>query len=80
MIFEEELLANMEGNWSLEYGLQGFAHGNGTLISNITQTSYNIIGLSSATGYDVYLRSFCTENDSSAWAGPVSFMTLEGEP
>mgnify|MGYP001420711826 FL=1 len=72
--------ANMEGNWSLEYGLQGFTQGSGTLISNITQTSYNILGLASATVYDVYLRSFCTEHDSSAWTGPVSFMTLEGEP
>lgn len=72
--------ANMEGNWSLEYGLLGFAHGTGTLISNITQTSYNINGLESATSYDVYLRSFCTDNESSPWAGPVSFLTLEGEP
>ncbi len=72
--------ANMEGNWSLEYGLQGFVQGNGTLISNIPSTAINIQGLASATGYDVYIRSFCGVYDSSAWVGPVSFVTLEGEP
>ena len=72
--------ANMENNWSLEYGPQGFAQGNGTLINNITQTSYSIMGLASATGYDVYVKSYCGGNDFSAWAGPVSFTTLEGEP
>jgi hypothetical protein len=72
--------ANMENNWSLEYGPQGFAQGNGTLINNITQTSYSIMGLASATAYDVYVKSYCGGNDFSAWAGPLSFTTLEGEP
>jgi len=72
--------ANMEGIWSLEYGLHGFAQGNGTRISYIAQTSINLAGLASATSYDVYISSFCSVDDSSAWYGPVSFMTLEGEP
>ncbi len=71
-----------ETNWQLEYGLDGFSQGNGTIVSTAIN-SYNLTGLNSDTNYDVYLRANCGANpgdDDSSWVGPISFATLVSCP
>ncbi|MCX7954305.1 MAG: fibronectin type III domain-containing protein [Bacteroidales bacterium] len=62
-------------NWSsnapqfqIEYGPQGFTQGNGTLINNVTDSTYTITGLNPTTTYDIYIRSICNAGDTSSWA------------
>ena len=60
--------------WSIETGTVGFALGTGTY-TNITVDSLNLTGLSPATQYSFYVRGYCTGSDTSAWAGPYTFLT-----
>jgi hypothetical protein len=70
-----------EGNWGLEYGLSGFTLGTGT--SDTTdQNPHGIIGLSSNTGYDFYVRANCIPNPTmsggavySPWSNKLNFTT-----
>jgi len=69
---------NTETNWQLEYGVDGFAQGTGTLLQ-VTTNSHTVLGLNSNTEYDVYLRANCGAapgDDDSLWVGPLSFTTL----
>ena len=62
--------------WIVEYGPAGFAHG--ALGSNtimVYDTTALITGLNPITAYDVYVRSYCSEGDSSKWV-TTSFTTL----
>ena len=62
--------------WIVEYGPAGFAHG--ALGSNtimVYDTTALITGLNPITAYDVYVRSYCGEGDSSKWV-TTSFTTL----
>jgi hypothetical protein len=62
--------------WKLEYGLQGFSQGSGTLVSVLDPT-YLLEGLTSNTSYDFYVQANCNPPDGdSFWAGPFSFSTL----
>ncbi|MBI1316495.1 T9SS type A sorting domain-containing protein [bacterium] len=61
-------------NSVLEYGPTGFTPGTGMSVSPAT-SPLNLTGLSSATAYDVYVRSQCALSNS-AWIGPVGFTTL----
>ena len=45
-----------------------------------TDTTYSITGLTASTMYDVYVRAICAPGDTSAWTGPVSFMTAPSLP
>jgi hypothetical protein len=57
--------------WEIEYGLSGFARGNGTTV-DFTATSSLINGLNSTVDYDFYIRTKCADDDYSVWVGPVS--------
>lgn len=61
--------------FNLEYGINGYTQGTGTLVTNITDTFYVITGLSSATAYDFYVQDSCGVADVSLFAGPGSFIT-----
>jgi len=61
--------------WQIEWGPQGFIHGNGTL-DTTTHNPYVLNGLNPATHYDFYVRSICSAGDSSLWEGPLSFITV----
>jgi hypothetical protein len=61
-------------NWTLEYGPVGFTPGTGTYVS-LTDTTFDLSGLSANTTYDFYVRSICSSTDSSALVGPSSFTT-----
>ena len=48
----------------------------GTLVQNITGTTYSITGLASMTTYDVYLRAICSAtNETTGWSAAASFST-----
>ena len=61
--------------YDIEYGTSGFSHGNGTLISNVTDTCYTIAPLNNLTSYDWYVRKNCSGTDTSNWTGPIGFTT-----
>jgi hypothetical protein len=46
-------------NYDIEYGLDGFTQGTGTLISNIPGFSYILNGLTPNTTYKYYIRTNC---------------------
>ncbi len=52
--------------WEIEYGAHGFAQGSGTstIVSSHPAT---ITGLTYSTEYDVYVRAFCNNGDTSDW-------------
>jgi len=65
-----------ETAWDIQYGLNGFSLGTGTIIQNVTTNPYTLSGLTSVTNYQYYVLAQCSPTDSSFWAGPYSFTTL----
>ncbi|TVQ17183.1 MAG: T9SS C-terminal target domain-containing protein [Bacteroidetes bacterium] len=61
--------------WDIEFGTPGFSEGEGTLLTGITSKPYEIIGLSSATEYEVRVRSLCDAEDISLWSARLKFNT-----
>jgi hypothetical protein len=69
------------GSYELEYGLQGFTQGTGTVVTGLTTPAYALSNLTASTGYCFYVRTNCgTANGSSAWVGPTCFSTLLTAP
>ena len=63
--------------WQIEYGPRGFALGSGTRIT-VTTNPFQLTGLSHATYYDCYIRSICSETDTSEWSlDYCTFTTLQ---
>ena len=61
--------------WEVEYGIEGYAQGSGTTVSNINNTYLQLNGLSGSTSYDWYVRTDCGNGDYSEWLGPNTFKT-----
>lgn len=61
--------------YEMEFGTAGFTPTGTPNVTGIMDTFHNLSGLSPATAYDVYLRANCGPGDSSAWLGPLSFLT-----
>ncbi|HLF51770.1 fibronectin type III domain-containing protein [Flavobacterium sp.] len=68
--------AGPETEWTIQYGLQGFTLGTGTIVSNVMTNPHLISGLSSNTAYQFYVRAVCAGAINSSWSGPFSFRTL----
>jgi hypothetical protein len=66
-----------ESSWNIEWGLAGFTQGDGTLIEGVTENPYSLMGLEANTAYQFYVQADCEGDDVSAWAGPVSFTTVQ---
>lgn len=62
--------------WNIEWGLQGFTPGTGTLISGVTSSPYPLTGIGGSTSYSFYVQADCGGGDLSSWSGPYSFTTL----
>ncbi|MCQ2296592.1 MAG: fibronectin type III domain-containing protein, partial [Bacteroidales bacterium] len=65
--------------YEVAYGEAGF---NPDTVSSLagthaftTTTAYSIAGLNANTGYDVYVRSYCSTGDTSDWSIAFSFTT-----
>ena len=64
-----------ETNWNIEWGLNGFSQGSGTISTSIIP-NYSLAGLPINTNYDFYVQANCGVGDSSLWIGPISFKTF----
>ncbi len=66
-----------ETQWELEYGVAGFAQGQGIRVLTSTNP-HTLTGLSAGIGYRVYLKAVCnpnSEDDDSPWVGALDFTT-----
>ena len=61
--------------WEVQYGLQNFQLGSGTVVPNVTTNPYLLTGLLANTTYQYYVRGVCTGPINSSWAGPFTFKT-----
>ncbi|MFO8001932.1 MAG: fibronectin type III domain-containing protein, partial [Marinilabilia sp.] len=61
--------------WEIEYGPYGFTQGEGTTITDITESNYSLEGLEPSTIYEVYVRSNCGEDGYSDWSRGYVFST-----
>lgn len=62
-------------NFSIQYGLDGFTLGSGTIVNSVS-SPYNFSSLNSGTDYSFYIKKYCTSPNESVWAGPYSFTTV----
>lgn len=62
------------GNYTVEYGISGFALGSGTTL-NVTTTSTILSGLMAETTYDVYVKTVCSADNSSMYSDAINFST-----
>lgn len=69
----------LSGTSNIEYGLSGFALGNGTLLENV-EGNVLVEGLEAATSVDFYLQDVCENGDLSTWVGPFTFSTESCRP
>jgi hypothetical protein len=60
-------------SFDVEFGLEGFTPGSGTVVSGISSNSTTLTGLQQGNFYDVYVTSNCG-SDSSIPAGPANFL------
>ncbi len=60
--------------WDVEYGLNGFIQGAGTLVTNVSNP-HTLNSLTPNTNYQFYVRANCGASDLSTWVGPFSFTT-----
>ena len=68
-------------SYTLEYGPSGFALGQGTQVTGITDTAYSLTGLTPGTAYSVYLSAACNSwNQSSLVTTSFSTGCLEELP
>ena len=62
-------------NWEVQWGLNGFALGSGTIVS-VNAKPYTLSGLATSTAYAYYVRSTCgAAAGNSTWVGPFAFNT-----
>jgi subtilisin-like proprotein convertase family protein len=61
--------------WNIEWGVEGFSLGSGTLISGIVNTNYSLDVLNQSTSYSFYVQSDCGSEQSN-WSGPYTFVTI----
>ncbi|MFA5556310.1 MAG: fibronectin type III domain-containing protein, partial [Flavobacteriaceae bacterium] len=60
--------------FDIEWGAQGFTQGSGTLVTDLTTTSYQLTGLTTDAVYEFYVLQDCGATDGeSTWTGPYSF-------
>lgn len=61
--------------WEIEWGLDGFTQGTGTMVTGIATNNYVFMGLTADTDYEFYIRTSCGGGDYSAWEGPIGWTT-----
>ncbi|MDP2159715.1 MAG: GEVED domain-containing protein [Flavobacterium sp.] len=63
-----------ETSWDIQWGLQNFTLGSGTIVTGVSNP-HSLINLTESTSYQYYVRAVCDGNVLSPWAGPFSFKT-----
>ena len=61
-------------SWNIEWGIEGFTPGTGTIVNNTTDNPYNLTGLTQNTSYDFYVQAICGSGNSD-FEGPFTFTT-----
>ena len=61
-------------NSKVEWGVEGFANGNGNQVT-ISTNSVSATNLWASTKYEFYVQEDCSSDGASAWVGPFSFKT-----
>lgn len=64
--------------WNVEYGPSDFQPGSGVLVTELISNSLILDSLIPDTEYEFYVQAVCDPDDTSPWAGPEAFTTLEG--
>ncbi|MBS4041905.1 MAG: fibronectin type III domain-containing protein [Flavobacteriales bacterium] len=65
---------NTETEWEIEYGLDGFTLGTGTVV-NATTNPFTINGLNPNTNYTFYVKAICSTTELSANSFPLNVRT-----
>ena len=63
------------GSYEIKHGSVGFDPDITGTSTSAASTSKTVTGLTQSTSYDFYVRQFCTTNDTSNWAGPITLTT-----
>ena len=66
-------------SWDIEWGLEGFTQGDGTMISGTSTKPYVLGSLDPMESYDWYIRASCGGGDFSEWVEPNTFTTDCGD-
>ncbi len=65
---------NNTGSFAIEYGISGFAAGQGTTVT-ATANTVTLTDLEEETTYDVYVRAICDDQYNSTWSDVATFTT-----
>lgn len=70
----KKIMWNGDGqNFSVEYGVEGFTQGEGTIVNNIQTNDYTLISLPNLNQfYEFYVKNNCASEETS-WIGPYKF-------
>lgn len=63
--------------YEIEFGLEGFTQGNGTIISNITTNSATVPNIQPNIEYDFYVKTICGPGDETTYNGPFNYINIE---
>jgi hypothetical protein len=63
--------------YQFEYGITGFSHGSGTVVTTSSTTSSNV-SMAAGNAYQFYVNGYCDAiGGYSDWAGPFSYFSNE---
>ncbi|MBP5535982.1 MAG: fibronectin type III domain-containing protein [Bacteroidales bacterium] len=63
---------NNPSDWQIDYGIEGFNHTSGTMVTNIHAPVYYVRNLTAGNTYQFYVRSVCGAGDTSSWSEPAT--------
>lgn len=67
--------SNLNDNYSIEYGLEGFERGTGTTVST-NENFINLVNLNKSTSYQAYITTVCAlGGQDNIYANPLTFKT-----
>lgn len=62
--------------WEIKYGVPGFnPDSSGTVVTGINSKPYTLGSLSTASAYEAYVRSICSDKSYSNWSNVIFFQT-----
>lgn len=65
-------------SWEIQYGLANFQVGTGTVVI-ANSTNLTVSNLNPSNNYSFYIRTICTNNDFSAWVGPIAVNSVSND-
>jgi hypothetical protein len=65
-----------ETQWDIEWGVEGFTLGTGTMVTATSSNPYTLNGLTYGVSYSAYVRANCG-SDQSTWVGPLTWFYID---